>query len=128
MSASEARYFTLDEANLILEVVRPLMGRILDIRKAILEKQPEVWPAAAKAAGNGGSIAASQMALDFDLLDQLIRQVQATGAVIKDIDTGLVDFLSIRSGREVYLCWQFGENEIAFWHELDAGYQERRAL
>jgi hypothetical protein len=31
-------------------------------------------------------------------------------------------------GREVYLCWRLGEPEVAFWHELDAGFGGRQKL
>jgi hypothetical protein len=30
--------------------------------------------------------------------------------------------------REVFLCWELGEDEVGFWHELDAGYGGRRPL
>ena len=48
--------------------------------------------------------------------------------VLRDLDRGLVDFPSLRDGREVYLCWEEGEDEIGFWHEPDAGYGGRQAL
>ena len=48
--------------------------------------------------------------------------------VLRDLDRGLVDFPSLRDGREVYLCWQEGEDEIGFWHEPDAGFGGRRPL
>jgi hypothetical protein len=47
---------------------------------------------------------------------------------LKDINTGLVDFLSWRQEREVYLCWQYGEGEISYWHELEAGFAGRQTL
>jgi hypothetical protein len=48
--------------------------------------------------------------------------------LIKDINTGLLDFLALKDGREVYLCWQYGEGDIAFWHEVDAGYAGRQPI
>jgi hypothetical protein len=53
------RYFTLDEANAAVDTIRPLMKEALEIRQLILKRQPEVWPALEKAAGNGGSRPAS---------------------------------------------------------------------
>jgi hypothetical protein len=41
---------------------------------------------------------------------------------------GLLDFPSLRDGREVYLCWKWGEEDIAFWHEVEAGYGGRQPL
>ncbi len=59
------KYFTLEEANAVIDIVRPLMAEILQIRASILERQPEAWPAVEKAAGNGGSKIASEIALDL---------------------------------------------------------------
>ena len=128
MVTPSTHYFTLAEANLALEVVRPLVAQILEYRQAIKEEQPEAWPMVSKAAGNGGGLPASHLAFDFDRLDQAVRQVQATGAILKDINTGLVDFLSIREEREIYLCWRYGEDQITFWHEIDAGFSGRNPL
>jgi hypothetical protein len=121
-------YFTLEEANKAVEIVRPIMREVLDIRQVILSRQPEVWTVVEKAAGNGGNKGASMIVQEFERLDGLVRQIQALGAEIKDINSGLVDFLSLREGREVYLCWQYGEENIRFWHDLDAGFAGRQPI
>jgi hypothetical protein len=122
------RYFTLQEANETVESIRPLMDELQEIRQAILKNQPEAWPAIEKSAGNGGNRALSNMVQDFEKLDALVHQIQATGALIKDINLGLLDFPALREGQEVYLCWQYGEGEIAFWHEVDAGFAGRQPI
>ena len=122
------RYFTLDEATATLAVIRPLLAEIQEIRQAILEMQPEVWPVLAKAAGNGGSQAANQVETEFHRLNQLVHRLQATGAVLKDIDLGLIDFPGLRDGREIYLCWKFDEDRIRYWHDLDSGFAGRQPL
>ena len=120
--------FSLGEANQALEIVRPLMDDIQAIRQNILAKQPEAWPAVEKSAGNGGNRALSQLVLEFEKLDALIHKIQDLGVLIKDINTGLLDFPALREGREVYLCWKHGEGEIAFWHEVEAGFAGRRPI
>lgn len=110
----------------MVRMIRPLMGEILRLRQAILEKQPEVWPVVEKAAGNGGSREASLAAREFQKLDSLVREIQATGAMIKDLNLGLVDFPAEREGQEVYLCWKFGEEEVRFWHDADSGFAGRQ--
>ena len=122
------QYFTLHEANEALTVIRPLMDEVQAIRKKILENQPEAWPAIEKSAGNGGNRALSDMVQDFEQLDTLIHQIQSAGAQIKDINIGLLDFSALKDGREVYLCWKFGEQDIAYWHEVDAGYAGRQPI
>lgn len=122
------RYFTVDEANAALTVIRPLMDEIQAIREDVLKKQPEVWPVLQKAAGNGGSRAASLVAQSFERLDQLVHQILDMGVILKDINTGLLDFPALREDREVYLCWLYGELSIAFWHEIDGGFAGRQPL
>lgn len=123
-----SHYFTLQEANEALNIIRPLMDEVQRIRQKILEKQPEAWPAIEKSAGNGGNRALSNMVQDFEKFDALVHRIQDTDVLIKDINTGLLDFPALRDEREVYLCWQYGEEEIAFWHEVEAGYAGRQPI
>lgn len=122
------RYFTLSEANEALKTIRPLMDEVLAIRRKVLANQPEAWTAIEKSAGNGGSQALSRLVQDFGRFDALIHQIQSTGAQIKDVNIGLLDFPAMRDGREVYLCWKHGEEDIAFWHEIDAGFAGRQPI
>lgn len=123
-----SQYFTLQQANEALKIIRPIMNDVQVIRQKILANQPEAWPAIEKSAGNGGNKALSAMVQDFERLDALIHQILDTGAQIKDINSGLLDFSAMRNGREVYLCWKYGEGDIAFWHDMDAGYAGRQSI
>ncbi len=122
------RYFTLQEANQTLNIIRPLMDQVQQIRRKILENQPEAWPAIEKSVGNGGNRALSNMVQDFEKFDTLIHRILKTGALIKDINLGLLDFPALKDGREVYLCWQYGKGDIAFWHEVEAGFAGRQPI
>ena len=124
----EPHYFTLAEANSALDVIRPLLKEILGIRDDILGKQPEIWPAMERSAGNGGNATLSQIAEDFDRLDTLVHKVLATGVEVKDINIGLLDFPALREGQEVLLCWKYGEGRIGFWHDKETGYAGRRPI
>ena len=57
-----------------------------------------------------------------------LRELQAAEIVLRDLDRGLVDFPALRDGREVYLCWVEGEDEIGYWHDLEAGFAGREPL
>lgn len=122
------KYFTLQEANTALEIILPWMDEVQSIRNEILAHQPEIWSVMEKSAGNGGNPTLSQMVESFDRLDELIHYIQDTGAQIKDINTGLLDFSALKDGREVYLCWQYGEDDIQFWHEVEAGFAGRQPI
>ena len=122
------RYFTLKEANETLHLIRPLMDEVQKIRQKILQNQPEAWPAIEKSVGNGGNRALSNMVQDFEKLETLVHQIQDMDVLIKDINLGLLDFPALKDGREVYLCWQHGEGDIAFWHEIEAGFAGRQPI
>ena len=122
------RYFTLPEANEALISIRPWMDEVQTIRSEILVHQPEIWSVMEKSAGNGGNPTLSRMVKTFDRLDALIHNIQDTGVIIKDINTGLLDFPAIKDEREVYLCWQYGEDDIAFWHEIEDGFAGRQSI
>jgi hypothetical protein len=123
-----AKLFTVAEANQVITIIRPLMRQLLEMRASIQRKQPEAWLAVEKAAGNGGNKAASHVALEFEKMETLVKAIQGTGALVKDLNSGLVDFLSVRDGREVYLCWRYGEDEIHYWHDIDAGFSGRNPI
>ncbi|MDK1082211.1 MAG: DUF2203 domain-containing protein [Anaerolineae bacterium] len=122
------QFFSLEEANQALISIRPLMDEVQVIRKKILKNQPEAWPAIEKSVGNGGNRALSNMVFDFERLEKLIHRIHDKGAQIKDINTGLLDFSALKDGREVYLCWKNGEQDIAFWHEIEAGFPGRQPI
>jgi hypothetical protein len=61
-------------------------------------------------------------------IEEAVRTIEESGAVLKDIQLGLVDFPAEVEGGEAYLCWQFGEPEVAFWHRRDEGFAGRRPL
>ncbi len=122
------RYFSLDEARATLPRVKALMEQVQAARREILRVRPDALPAIEKAATNGGNKAAGELSTHAMRLEQGVKGIIALGITIKDIDAGLVDFLGLRNGREVYLCWRYGEEELGFWHELNAGFSGRRPL
>jgi hypothetical protein len=58
----------------------------------------------------------------------IVHKIQSYGGVVKEIHNGLLDFLSLLNGREVYLCWRYGEAKITFYHELHTGFNGRQPL
>ncbi len=122
------RYFTLDQANALLPTVRPLVAALLDARQRIVDAQPELWPVLQKAVGNGGSAKAGAVLADFEIVDKNVKAITALGLEMKDINSGLIDFLAERDGRDIYLCWRYNEPTVAHWHDLEAGFAGRKPL
>jgi len=122
------RYYTVEEANAVLPTVRALVAKMLAARQRIVDAKPELWPVLEKAAGNGGSPLASAVLVDFDQVQHSVKTLDQMGIELKDVNTGLLDFVAQRDGREVYLCWRYDEPTVAFWHDLDAGFAGRQPL
>jgi hypothetical protein len=124
----QARTYTLAEARAALPQVKILMMKIQNARQAILRLRPTAWPAIQKAATNGGSHAAGEVALHTIILEEAVKAILAMGIYIKDLDHGILDFLGMRAGEEVLLCWRYGEADISFWHDPNAGFAGRQAI
>ena len=122
------RVYTLNEARSALPRIRRLMGEVQSARAEILRLRPEAWPALRKAAGNGGNVAAGQLLAHFARLEAGVKGIGQLGVVVKDVDSGLVDFLARRQGREVYICWRYGEDELVYWHDIQAGFSGRQMI
>jgi hypothetical protein len=124
----DAKRYTLAEARATLPMIKQLMAQAQSARREILRLRPEAWPALSKAASNGGSREAGQLAQQFSRLESGVKGIMAYGVLIKDLDTGLVDFLGERDGHEILLCWRYGEEDILFWHDLQTGFAGRQPI
>jgi hypothetical protein len=122
------KYFTLADANTALQVIRPLVEEMINLRQEILRQQPQARSVVEKSPGNGGGKAALSLEADYQLLDALVRRILEQGVLLRDLNTGLLDFPCLRDGREVYLCWRYNEPEVLFWHETHAGFSGRQPL
>ncbi|MDE2572304.1 MAG: DUF2203 domain-containing protein [bacterium] len=116
------RLFTLDEANALLDRLRPLVEALWERRRdlAIAQLENEV-----RAAPRGH---APGIRVHEDEIVRLIERIEHFGCIVKDIDLGLIDFPSTRGGRTIYLCWKADEPAVAHWHDLDSGFSGRRPL
>ena len=129
------RTFTPEEANEALVRVRPLVERMVAARRALLDAQRRQAELVARVASNGGgltppdvsAVAAEAQQASAELV-AVVEELQGLGVQVKDLDRGLVDFPCVHRGREVLLCWELGEEEVAFWHGADEGYAGRRPL
>ncbi len=89
---------------------------------------PDIHNAREKAKWNGGSPQGTRYLNVILKYSHLIQEIESIGCEIKGVREGLIDFPSIREGREVYLCWRMPETEISFWHGLDAGFSGRQPI
>jgi hypothetical protein len=122
-----ARHFTVEQANAALPTIKPLLQKLRDARDLLTDAEAHAALSDA-APTNGGGEAGTQVSEAFLQVRRLLVTLDEAGIVVRDIDRGLIDFPAILEQREVYLCWELGEDEVAWWHELDAGYRGRQQL
>ena len=121
------RHYTLEEARAQLPWVRERIVALRDARDRLTDAEAREALIGASG-GNGGGSSGRQVGEAFVELRAGAAEFADRGIVLRDLDRGLIDFPSLREGREVYLCWIEGEDDIAFWHDLDAGYAGRQPL
>jgi len=122
------KYFTVAEANAALPQIEPIMARLLEKRAKAVRLYQQIEPLLADLHLDIGGPIPTQMAQDFATISRLIEQLQGMGCVVKDINVGLLDFLCDRNGRDVYLCWRYGEPEVSFYHDLHEGFNGRQPV
>ena len=121
------RHFSAEQATEALEHMKPLLQRLRDARDLLTDEQAHEALSEA-APSNGGGDAGTQVGQAFLEVRRLLLTLQEAGIIVRDIERGLIDFPALIDDREVYLCWELGEDEVVWWHELDAGYRGRQSL
>jgi len=133
-AGKKRKYFTVDEANKALPLVRMIVGDIVRQDRVVedLQQRLSMLTRERRRPANdlyAEELAQSQAELDAEevKLRTYIEELKRLGVEFKGPD-GLCDFYSVRDGREVFLCWRLGEPEVSFWHDLDAGFAGRQPL
>jgi hypothetical protein len=124
---ADQRLYTLAEATALLG---PLARLIEELRaaRAVVGDRELLAALAKRAPTNGGGADGRRFAEAALTMTRGLAQIEAWGVVVRDLDEGLCDFPSEREGRVVYLCWRVGEERIAFWHDVHAGFAGRQPL
>src|SRR5688572_1730863 len=108
------RHYSVEEANAELGRLRDLLPRIRDARRAVLEAGEKVRGVATR---NGGGPQGAEYLQSVEVLREGIESLAGDGIILRDAETGLVDFPAESEGREIYLCWRLDEDEVGHWHE-----------
>lgn len=143
MSEHEKRYYTVQEANARIDRLSELFGSVMQVRgllKTLYQRLEAAGYAVDQSELEEGEIevpddAPEEVVRDLGMfrglvetLKEHVAEVQGQGCVIKDLEEGLVDWLALHEGREVWLCWKYGEAEVGYWHELTTGFAGRRPI
>jgi len=130
------RTFTLHEAQVLLPVLEGLLKTAMDGRKTADTIEEEFQQLNQRIFLNGGTlvevvrIAARKAEKEkaMQRLKDALAEIDATGAQVKDLDMGLLDFPCVLEDRVILLCWKLGEKTISHWHGTDEGYKFRKPI
>jgi len=127
------KFFTLAEANRTLPLVRRVVQDIMAAHPEWKDLVSRYELVASRARPDWGQ-SKEQLDLKSQIdavagkINEYLRELEEIGCEFKDFEKGLVDFHGRLEGREILWCWKSGEDRIAHWHELEAGYAGRQPL
>jgi len=104
-------FFTPKQVNEVLPHVRKIVETVIAIKKEV-----------------DGTTADDTIIAARERLQKEIEKLEELGCVLKDMNTGLLDFPAVRMGVRVWLCWKLGEERVSFWHGLHEGLAGRKAI
>jgi hypothetical protein len=141
-----AQFYSIDDANARLVELRPLLERLraqradlVGLRDLAVDRINAVEARGETSGTRGRSGAGSdadeelrrirmRMQGIVDQMQAAVGQIDAWGITLRDIESGLVDFPALVTGRQIWLCWRLGEGDVDWWHELSTGFGSRRPL
>ncbi len=119
------RLFTVAEANAELDALRERLPRLREARLGLIASSERITEAVA---AEGGGVAGSDWFRYQETLKAEVEYLAERGILLRDPDTGLIDFPAERDGERVLLCWRLGEGDIAYYHGEHSGFSGRRPL
>ena len=129
------RLFTLEEASDLIPWLEEKLKELALLYSRLKQSQLDYQDLSRRRNNNGHSSSDEEIESARKDVNKFSGEIESDmGAILKEgilvrhVESGLVDFPSIRDGREVYLCWLLGEKDIGFWHETNVGYSSRQPL
>ncbi len=127
--------FTVQEANACLPLVQAIVGDLVRLARDVAERRQRVSLLSAGRSRQPRDLYGEELAQieeeiekDTQQLREYVGELEQLGVEPKSATEGLVDFPTLVDGRPAYLCWKYGEPEVLFWHELEAGFAGRQPL
>jgi len=122
------KFFSVEEANGLIPQLLIDIPRIQILMKNLVDEYLDINKAREKAQLNGGSMQGADYLNCVLKINYLTEGLESKGCILKGINHGLVDFPSLRDGKEVYLCWKNPEQRIEYWHDIQSGFAGRQRI
>jgi hypothetical protein len=122
-----SKHYTIEEARSLLPSIRQWLLQLEASQNRLQSLDERVAALLAKGHDAGGE-PVNQAIKTLAECQQTLHEFRRRQIQVKDLRRGLLDFPSLRDGREVFLCWEKDEEDIEFWHDLETGYPGRERL
>jgi hypothetical protein len=119
------RLFTPEEADAELEELRARLPRLREARQRMIDTSERITSAVDI---DGGGVEGSDWFRANESLKEELVWLADRGILIRDPDTGLIDFPAERDGKRVFLCWRLGEDRVGWYHDEQTGFAGRQPL
>jgi len=119
------RVFTVQDANAELPELRERLPRLREARLGLIASSERITDAVAS---DGGGVAGSDWFRHQETLKTEVEYLSDRGILLRDPDTGLIDFPAERDGEQVFLCWRLGEGDVEYYHGVRSGFGGRKPL
>lgn len=132
----ESKLFSLKEAEHLRLELEPILIQAMEARRKMAEFDEKLGGLAERIQRSGGMQVPYEKAAKMrvqrnrfeEAVQSAVERIHSTGCVVKDLETGLLDFPSRINDEEVYLCWRLGEDRIRFYHRQDEGFAGRKPI
>lgn len=122
-----SKHYTREEAKALLPQLRLWLGRLNELRREMERSDKRLACLMGPGQDLGGDLV-NRWIRTLAEMQEVLGEFQKRDIQIKDMERGLVDFPAIIGGKEVFLCWEQDEEDVEFWHDLDAGYGGRERI
>ena len=127
------KLFNVEEANMLLPEIRTILDEFKDRKKMFFELKQEILELTEIV--NSDEYRSEELSKKERILratskeiENVFEEIAELGCVVKDIDNGLVDFISIFQGKKVFLCWKQGEKFVSWYHDMHTGFTGRKKI
>ena len=120
-------HYTREEARALLPLIRTWLDQLSFARRELEKLDRQI----SQMLGLGDDLGGEMINKYVKTLAQckdILQRFAGREIMIKDLDRGLIDFPAFVGGKEVFLCWEKGEEDVEFWHDLDTGFGGRERL
>jgi len=136
MADEESKLFSLSEAERLRVQVEPLLIEAMELRGKLAEVEEHLVLLADRIQRSGGLLPPLEKAAKWRMernrlvsaIHDALERIHSTGCIVKDLETGLLDFPARLNGESVYYCWKLGEDRIRFYHRQDEGFAGRKPI